>query len=234
MSHASKLILLPLCAGFAAGVAAQSPTRDMSPYMMTDRAAEITLARSAAPARIADSASVYVLSDTGYIEVATGTNGFTCLVVRSFIMPDADSATTWEPRLRAPHCFNLEASRTALPNIQYRSREMLRGTPTARIEAHVRQAYATHRWPTTSLGAMAYMLSSRQWLAPDNSAWKPHLMFFFPPGRAPATWGAVHAMDASVIDAGPAPFLPGTFLLVPVEQWSDGTPAPALAAEHQH
>lgn len=215
--------------------ALQAQTHDFAPYMIADHVEEAALARSAAPAMIADSASVYVLTDAGYVEVARGSNGFTCMVIRSFIMPDADSATTWEPRLRAPHCFNAEASRTAIPNILYRTRQMLRGTPAARIEAYVRQSYATHRWPTTTVGAMAYMFSPRQWLAPENSTWKPHLMFFFPAGRSPATWGAVHAMNASLIDAGPAPFLPGKFVLVPVEQWSDGTPyESAGAGEHQH
>lgn len=235
MSPTTKLILLALCTGFVAGVAAQSPTRDWTPYFIADRAGEVALARSAAPPSIADSAAVYVLTSAGYVEAAPGTNGFTCLVIRSFIMPDADSATTWEPRLRAPHCFNAEASRTALPNILYRSREMLRGTPAARIESHVRHAYASHQWPTTSLGAMAYMFSPRQWLAAENSAWKPHLMFFFPPARPMSTWGATHVMDAAVIDAGNAPFLPGTFVLVPVERWSDGSPYVAAdAGAHQH
>lgn len=235
MSHTTKLILIALCTGFVAGVAAQAPARDWAPYLSADRAGEVAFARSAAPPSISDSASVYVLTTAGYVEAARGTNGFTCLVIRSFIMPDADSATTWEPRLRAPHCFNAEATRTALPNILYRTREMLHGTPAARIEAHVRRAYAMHQWPTTALGAMAWMLSPRQWLAAENSAWKPHLMFFFPAGRATWTWGALKANDATLIDAGNAPFLPGTFVLVPVERWSDGSPYVAAdAGAHQH
>ena len=139
--------------------ALQAQAHDFTPYLIADRASEIALARSAAPAAISGSASVFVLTDAGYVEAAKGSNGFTCLLVRSFIMPDADSATTWDPQLVAPHCFNAEATRTVLPNVIYRTKQMLRGSPAAQIEAGVRQAYASHRWPMTTLGGMVYMLS---------------------------------------------------------------------------
>jgi hypothetical protein len=219
----------------AVAPALQAQARDFTPYLIADRASEIALARSAAPAAISGSASVFVLTDAGYVEAAKGTNGFTCLLIRSFIMPDADSATTWDPPLVAPHCFNAEATRTVLPNILYRTKQMFRGTPAAMIEAGVRRAYASHRWPTTTLGGMVYMLSPQQRLGTDHSSWKPHLMFLFPPRRAPASWGAVHAMDATAIDAGPAPFSPGTLILIPVSQWSDGTPYQTSGeVAHQH
>jgi hypothetical protein len=213
-------------------------THDFTPYLIADRGEEVALARSAAPPRISDSASVYVMTDTGYVEVAKGTNGFTCFVIRSLINTGVDSVTTWQPQLRAPHCFNAQATRTALPNILYRTRSILRGVPAARIEAGVRAAYASHRWPTSEVGAMVYMLSPRQWLTGNNtdwSPWKPHLMFFFPPGRAPASWGALEKGNSTLIDAGPNPYGPGNLILVPVEQWSDGTPfAAGGSPEHQH
>lgn len=219
-----------------ASLAAQS--RDFSPYLIADRASEVAFARSAAPPFIADSASVYVMTDTGYVEAAKGTNGFNCFVIRSLINTGVDSATTWQPQLRAPHCFNAQASRTAVPNILFRTRSILRGVSAARIEAGVRAAYASHRWPTSEVGAMVYMLSPRQWLSGNNidwSTWKPHLMFFLPPGRAPRSWGATQDGKATLIDAGPNPYGPGTLILVPVEKWSDGTPyVTAEAAAHQH
>jgi hypothetical protein len=230
--HTATSVLL-LAALATAPLAAQS--HDFTPYLIADRASEVAFARSAAPPFISDSASIYVMTDTGYVKAATGTNGFTCFVIRSFIAPDVDSATTWEPRLRAPHCFNAQATRTVLPNILYRTRSMLRGLPVPRIEAAVRAAYASHRWPSTEIGGMVYMLSPRQWLAANNSAWKPHLMFLLPPGHAPGSWGAIQQGNATVIDAGPAPFSPGTLVLVPIEMWSDGTPYVAPGGtEHQH
>lgn len=228
--------LLALLTTVASSVQAQA--HDFTPYLIADRASEIALARSAAPAAISDSASIYVMTDTGYVEAAQGTNGFTCFVIRSLINTGVDSVTTWQPQLRAPHCFNPQATRTALPNILYRTRSILRGVPATRIEAGVRTAYASHRWPSSGPGAMVYMLSPRQWLSGNNidwSVWKPHLMFFLPPGRSPATWGAVQAASAAVIDAGPNPYGPGRLLLVPVEQWSDGTRyLPGGGGAHQH
>jgi hypothetical protein len=114
---------------------------------------------------------------------------------------------------------------------------MFRGVAPAQIAAGVRAAYASHRWPTMAAGGMAYMLSPRQWLTPEGQNWKPHLMFFLPSARAAAAWGAVQAMDASVIDAGTYPFASATggFVLIPVEQWSDGSPyLPGGDSAQQH
>lgn len=231
MRHAlSVLFLVPLV---AARLTAQS--HDFTPYLIADRGEEIALARSAAPPFLSDSASVYVLTDSGYVEAAKGTNGFTCFVIRSLIDSGKDSATTWDPRLRAPHCFNPEASRVALPNILYRTRSLIHGMTSARIESGVRSAYASHRWPSDPVGAVVYMLSPRQWLGPTNPAWKPHLMFFLPPDHAPLTMGATQDGKAPLIDAGPNPYGPGQLILAPVEQWSDGTPYVAAgSAEHQN
>ena len=73
----------------AAPAGAQSP--DVTPYLM-DRAAEVSLARSAGPRTIADGVTVLVLTRTGYVEAVPGTNGFTCLVLRSFSGPATDAS----------------------------------------------------------------------------------------------------------------------------------------------
>ncbi|HET7041658.1 MAG TPA: hypothetical protein VFI13_06555 [Gemmatimonadales bacterium] len=218
----------------APALAAQA--HDFAPYLIADRAEEVALARSAAPATISGAATIYVMTDTGFAEAAKGSNGFTCLVIRSFLMPGADSATTWEPRLRAPHCYNATAARTIVPNVLYRAHAVFRGVSPARVEAGVRSAYASHRWPLTRAGAIAYMLSPGQWLGPNDPHWKPHMMFFLPAGHPASTWGADKSTDAPVIDAGSYPFAsPGGFILIPVERWSDGTPySPAGDGAHQH
>ncbi|MGZ3506756.1 MAG: hypothetical protein ACXVAW_19740 [Vulcanimicrobiaceae bacterium] len=56
---------------------------DITPYLIADRAAEVALARTAAPSAISENATVLVLTPKGYTEAARGTNGFTCLVMRS-------------------------------------------------------------------------------------------------------------------------------------------------------
>ncbi len=49
-------------------------------YLMTDRSAEIAMARSAAPPSISADAEVMVLGRHGYETVVKGKNGFVCLV----------------------------------------------------------------------------------------------------------------------------------------------------------
>src|SRR5689334_21642093 len=56
----------------------------MAQYRSKTRAEEIALARSAAPPSISTSAEVLVLGDRGYETAVTGTNGFVCLVERSW------------------------------------------------------------------------------------------------------------------------------------------------------
>ena len=59
-------------------------------YLMTDRNAEIALARSAAPDAISHDATVVVLGRRGYETAAEGRNGFVCLVERGW-MSSADA-----------------------------------------------------------------------------------------------------------------------------------------------
>jgi hypothetical protein len=84
----------------AAPAGAQSP--DVTPYLM-DRAAEVSLARSAAPRTIADAVTVLVLTRTGYVEAVSGSNGFTCLVLRSFSGPATDAGFAKDPGFWNPH-----------------------------------------------------------------------------------------------------------------------------------
>src|SRR5260221_1205049 len=80
-------------------------------YLMTDRNAEIALARSAAPGSISQDAEVMVLGRHGYETVVKGKNGFVCLVERSWSSP-LNHPDFWNPKLRGPICFNLPAARS--------------------------------------------------------------------------------------------------------------------------
>jgi hypothetical protein len=53
-------------------------------YLMPDENSEIALARSAAQASVSDGAEVMVLGPKGYTTAAKGTNGFLCIVERSW------------------------------------------------------------------------------------------------------------------------------------------------------
>src|SRR5271154_3353740 len=88
--------------------AQKAPYSAMAPldqYLISDEKSEIALARSAAPASISDGAEVMVLARDGYKTAVKGTNGFVCLVERSWGQ-GTDEAEFWNPKMRAPHCFN--------------------------------------------------------------------------------------------------------------------------------
>jgi hypothetical protein len=99
--------------------AQQAPTAylKMAPleqYLMADRNAEIALARSAAPEAISHDAEVLVLGRHGYETAVKGKNGFVCMVQRSWTA-GIDDPDFWNPKLRAPICFNPPAARSYLP-----------------------------------------------------------------------------------------------------------------------
>jgi hypothetical protein len=76
-------------------------------YLMADRAAEIALARSAAPESIARDAEVQVLTRHGFETAVKGTNGFVRIVGRSWT--SAADADFWNPKVRVPMCVNAPA-----------------------------------------------------------------------------------------------------------------------------
>ena len=96
-------------------------------YLMPDKDAEIALARSAAPASISDGAEVMVLGRKGYTTATKGRNGFLCLVERSWANA-TDNPDFWNPKVRAPICFNPPAARTFLPIFLMKTKLVLAGS----------------------------------------------------------------------------------------------------------
>lgn len=224
----ARSALLCSLAFLSTGALSAQAARDLTPYLIADRAAEVTLARSAAPKHVSDSATVLVLTRQGYVEAARGTNGFTCLVVRPFA--GAMDTLSWgNTRVRAPHCLNGAAVRTVLPEITFRTSLVMRGTPALEILRRTESALATGELPTVvEAGAMAYMLSRQQYLADEAPThWKPHVMFYLNAENG-APWGAA-GMEAPVIFGGPGVTAQAIVIFIPVPQWSDGTPV----ASHQ-
>ena len=220
----ARIASIAALASFVGGplVAQQGP--DLAPYLIPDRAAEVTLARSSAPKNVTDSARVLVLTRTGYVEAAPGTNGFTCLVVRSFLGGLEDPGY-WSPKVRAPTCYNPPASRTVLVEILKRAEWVMAGVSQREVAARTQRAYASREFPLPTAGAMAYMLSPEQYLADSNSHWMPHLMFYYDRSLPAAAWGAGD-MSAPIIDASfGTPHSPVQTLFIPVRQWADGRPA---------
>ena len=80
-------IVLPGAVGQAvaqAGKAAYPAMAPLDQYLISDEKSEIALARTAAPESISNGAEVMVLSRQGYMTAVNGTNGFLCIVERSW------------------------------------------------------------------------------------------------------------------------------------------------------
>jgi len=216
--------VLALALGAATAQAAAAPYPAMAPvarYHFANDAEEIALARSAAPPSIANDAEVLVLGAHGYDVRAKGTNGFVCVVERSWAN-DFDNAEFWNPKMRAPICFNAISARSVLPAYLKRTQWVLGGASQAAMADRVRAAIAAGSIAAPEPGAMCYMMAKGGYLNDKGGHWHPHLMFFTPRAK-PADWGAGLA-DSPVL-GGDTGLEPVTTFYVPVAKWSDGTPA---------
>jgi len=198
-------------------------------YRISDRQEEIALARSAAPPSISADAEVLVLGSEGYETVVKGKNGFVCFVERSWAA-GFDDPEFWNPKLRAPNCFNPPAVRTELPQVLERTRWVLAGASKQQLIEKTQAAIASHRFKTPEAGAFSFMLSKQGYLSDANGPWLPHVMLFLPHGKA-AEWGA--SKDGSPVLGGDGRSIETTVLFIPVRSWSDGSPAPAPAEQHR-
>jgi hypothetical protein len=204
------------------GEEAKAPYPAMAPieqYRVASVAEEVALARSAANAAVSGDAEVMVLGSRGYETAAKGTNGFVCLVERSWAT-NFDDPQFWNPKLRAPHCFNAAAARSVMPAYLKRTELVLSGLPKDQVETRMKEAVATKVIGTPEQGAMCYMLSKQGYLNDQAGHWHPHVMFFLPTTEA-AKWGA--NLDGSPVYAVQGAPEPVTTFLVPVMAWSDGT-----------
>ena len=133
---------------------------------------EIALARSAAPASVSDSASVYVFTDSGYVLAARGTSGAACYVSRSW------------PASVEPHCFDSEGAATILP-MHMREVELLhRGMTPGEAEREIGAGISSGRFRLPRRPAVSYMMSAAQELISDDGKavgrWRPHVMIYYP------------------------------------------------------
>jgi hypothetical protein len=203
---------------------AKAPYPSMAPleqYLM-ERQAEITLARSAAPESISQDAEVMVLGQHGYETVVKGKNGFVCVVERSWTA-GTDDPDFWNPKVRAPICFNPPAARSHLPLTLKKTEVILASRSKDQMSETVKAAFDRKELPTLESGAMCYMMSKQGYLSDRDGHWHPHLMFFLPL-TDPATWG-VGLPGSPVMGIKDTPGQL-TLFLIPVGHWSDGTAAP--------
>ncbi len=200
-------------------------------YLMADRAAEIALARTAAPDAISRDATILVLGRHGFETAVTGKNGFVCYVDRSWTS-EIDMAEVWNPHIRAPQCLNPPAVRTILPLTLKISAMVLAGESKSEMVANLEAAYRSKQLPQLEPGALSYMMSKRAYLTDDGSHNFGHVMLF-----AIATDGSLFGADLTG-----APFASMSFwfpnvsdetlgralppiriFMIGVRHWSDGS-----------
>ena len=188
-------------------------------YLMTDRNAEIALARSAAPESISSGAEVLVLGRHGYETAIKGTNGFVCMVQRSWTA-GIDHPEFWNPKLRAPICFNAPAARSYLPLTIKKTELVLAGESKDQMFESIKAGLDKKELPMQEAGAMSYMMSKEGYLNDHDGHWHPHLMFFVPQSES-GTWGADLPGSPILADHDAQDRL--TIFMIPVAKWSDGT-----------
>jgi hypothetical protein len=218
--------ILLLWSGRAGAQQTKTPYPVMAPldrYLIPDEKTEIELARSAAPASISDAADVMVLRRDGYATAVKGSNGFVCIVERSWAKP-TDDPEFWNTKIRAPHCFNPAGARTFLPIFLKKTKLVQEGKSRAQILALTTSALEKKELPALEPGAMCYMMAKQQYLGDDGKSWHPHLMFFVS-GNAEKSWGA--NLPGSPVIAANDPEERATIFMVLAHTWSDGTPSPS-------
>jgi hypothetical protein len=170
------LSISALSGNAAAADAAPEPSREV--HLVTaatppDR--QIAMALQAAPAEVSSKAAVYVLGSKGYEKARDGTNGFSCLIERSFVGTTQTSS--------APACFDAQGSGTMM--VAYLRREELRalGKSEAQIKDDIAKGYEDGRLKVPGPGFL-YMMSKENYVYDSQSKQSgfvpPHLMFYEP------------------------------------------------------
>jgi hypothetical protein len=195
------------------------PYPNMAPieqYLMTDRNAEIALARSAAPESISRDAEVLVLGRHGFEIAVKGKNGFVCIVERGWTA--AADPDFWNPKVRVPICDNAAATRSYLQRTIKTTDLVLAGRTKAQVDAAITAAVDKKELPPMEPGAMCYMMSKQGYGGDSAPHWPSHVMFFYSKMN-PASWGA--NLPGSPIMAVSDDQL--TEFAIGVGRWSDGT-----------
>ena len=225
----ARRALVVLLAASALPVVARATTSEglstmgpIAPYLMSSRQAELDLARSAAPPSISEHADVLVLTSHGFETAVKGTNGFVCVVERSWAAGFNDTEF-WNPKERGPDCYNPPAARTEIPQLIQEAQWATAGLSREQMMKRTIAAFVDHSFKPPEPGAFGLMLSKNGYLNHAHGPWYPHVMFFVPRDHA-ADWGP-NLDNSPTLSADRGPYL-STLVMIPVLTWSDGSPAP--------
>ncbi len=187
-------------------------------YLMP-RDSEIALARSAATNAIAKDAEILVFTTTGFQSAVKGTNGFVCLVARPWSAGFGDP-NFWNPKVRAPICYNAVAAQSQVPETIKRTQVALAGGSESKIHEALKAAIKSGELPVAKAGSLSYMLSKGTYFNRSEGHWVPHLMFYMPETDL-KSWGV--GLPKSPVIGFNFPDEHLTIFLIPVGRWSDGS-----------
>lgn len=145
-------------------------------------ALESRFALSAAPPHLREGATVYLLEPTkGYALSRRGTNGVTCIVVRSdwqWADPPFRNDIFW------PVCYDSEGSKTLLQDYLYAAELRARGMDAKRVHEEVTKRFGTAASPNPTRTGVAYMIApvmrGYTHLPEPVTMNMPHYMFYAP------------------------------------------------------
>jgi hypothetical protein len=140
-----SVLLILAC---AAGAAAQAPadTTRLPAVVRIPRAQDIALAKSAAPASVADSAEIWALGDSGYVRVRAGTNGYGCIVQRAL-----------SGQSLIPRCDDPSGVEALFPVYQLIETMRRAGRTYGDAKAAIADGFKTGKLKTPKYGGFAYM-----------------------------------------------------------------------------
>lgn len=167
------------CAAQTAGTGAQAPAPKLD---RMPEALEVRFALSAAPPHLRDAATTYVLDPAkGYVVSRPGTNGISCIVVRS--------DWQWGDRpfrddIAWAVCFDAEGSRTLLQDYIYAAELRARGMDSKQVHVDVTKKFGSKDYPNPARNGVAYMIAPvmRGWTDRNEPVTMnmPHYMFYAP------------------------------------------------------
>ena len=145
---------------------------------------ELRYALSALPPHLRTGATTYILDPAkGYVLNNTGTNGMTCIVVRSdwqYTVRPFRSDIYW------PVCYDSEGSKTLLQDYLYAAELRARGLDATQVHVEVTKRFGTAAYPNPARAGIAYMLAPIMRTFGDSKVVDPftmnmpHYMFYAP------------------------------------------------------
>jgi hypothetical protein len=141
-------------------------------------------ALSALPPHLRNGATTYMLDPAkGYVLGNKGTNGMTCIVVRS------DWQYTVRPfrnDIYGPVCYDAEGSKTLLQDYMYAAELRAQGMEARQVHAEVTKRFGNPAYPNPARAGVAYMLAPIMRTFGDSKVPDPftmnmpHYMFYAP------------------------------------------------------